>query len=78
MVPYYDRLRLSPWFNRAFRGILYSFVGLLLSVTIRFGMNVPWDAVRIILAAGTFAALMFNVKLIYPVLTGIVMSLLFL
>jgi chromate transporter len=78
MVPYYDRLRSSPWFNRALRGILFSFVGLLLSVTVRFALNVPWDAVRIILAVGTFAALMLNVKLIYPVIAGIAVSLLFL
>ncbi|MHB9096393.1 MAG: chromate efflux transporter [Syntrophales bacterium] len=78
MVPYYDRLRSSPWFNRALRGILYSFVGLLLSVTIRFALNVPWDAIRIILAGGTFAALFFNVNLIYPVIAGIAVSLLFL
>jgi chromate transporter len=77
-VPYYDRLRSSPWFNRALRGILFSFVGLLLSVTIRFGLNVPWDVIRIILALGTFAALFFNVKLIYPVIAGIAVSLLFL
>jgi chromate transporter len=77
-VPYYDRLRSSPWFNRALRGILFSFVGLLLSVTIRFALNVPWDAIRIILAGGTFAALFFNVKLIYPVIAGILVSLLFL
>ncbi|PIV05969.1 MAG: hypothetical protein COS57_05905 [Syntrophobacterales bacterium CG03_land_8_20_14_0_80_58_14] len=77
-VPYYDRLRSSPYFNRALRGILYSFVGLLLSVTIRFGLNVPWDAIRIILAGGAFAALFFNVRLIYPVIAGIVVSLLLL
>jgi chromate transporter len=78
MVPYYDRLRSSPWFHRALRGILYSFVGLLLSVTIRFGLKVPWDAIRIILAGGVFAALFFNVKLIYPVIAGIAVSLVFL
>jgi len=77
-VPYYDRLRSSPYFNRALRGILFSFVGLLLSVTIRFGLNVPWDAIRIILAGGTFAALFFNVKLIYPLIAGIAVSLLLL
>ena len=78
MVPYYDRLRSSPWFNRALRGVLYSFVGLLLSVTIRFGLNVPWDAIRILLVGGTLAALFSNVKLIYPVLAGIGVSVLFL
>jgi chromate transport protein ChrA len=78
MVPYYDRLRSSLWFHWALRGILFSFVGLLLSVTIRFALNVPWDVIRIILTGGTFAALFFNVKLIYPVVVGILVSLLFL
>ncbi|MHB8908594.1 MAG: chromate efflux transporter [Syntrophales bacterium] len=78
MVPYYDRVRSSPWFNSALRGILYSFVGLLLSVTIRFGLNVPWDAIRIILVGGTLVSLFYNVNLIYPVLVGIAVSLAFL
>jgi chromate transporter len=77
-VPYYDRLRSSTWFNRALRGILFSFVGLLLSVTIRFALKVPWDAIRIILAGGTFAALYFNIRLIYPVIAVVLLSLLFL
>jgi len=76
-VPYYNRLRSTPWFNRALRGILFSFVGLLLSVTIRFGLNVPWDAVRIILVGGALTGLFFNVKLIYMVIAGIAVSLLF-
>jgi chromate transporter len=78
MVPYYDRLRSSPWFSRALQGILYSFVGLLVSVTIRFSLNVPWEAIRALLTGGTFAALFFNVRLLYPVLAGIVTSLLLL
>ena len=78
LVPYYDRLRSSPWVSHALRGILLSFVGLLLSVTIRFGLNVPWDMTRALLAGGTFAALLLNINLIYPVLAGIAVSLLFL
>jgi chromate transporter len=78
LVPYYDRLRSSPWVSHALRGILLSFVGLLLSVTIRFGLNVPWDMTRALLAGGTFAALLLNVNLIYPVLAGIAAALLFL
>jgi len=77
-VPYYDCLRSSPWFNRALRGVLYSFVGLLLSVTVRFAVHVPWDAVRAVLAAAALAGLFFNVRLIYLVAGGIVLSLLFL
>jgi chromate transporter len=43
VAPYFDRLRASPWFARAIVGILCSFVGLLLTVTIRFALNVHWD-----------------------------------
>ena len=46
VVPYFDRLRASDHFNRCMSGILASFVGLLLSVTIQFGLNVPWDVPR--------------------------------
>lgn len=77
-VPYYDRLRSSSWFNSALRGILSSFVGLLVSVTIRFALNVPWDPVRVILAAGALAGLIFNVRLIHLVIAGIGASVLLL
>jgi chromate transporter len=40
ITPYYDRRRASGNFQKAIGGILCSFVGLLLSVTVRFGMNV--------------------------------------
>jgi chromate transport protein ChrA len=43
VAPYFDRLRASPWFAMAIGGILCSFVGLLLTVTIRFALNVHWD-----------------------------------
>jgi chromate transporter len=77
-IPYYDRLRSSQWFNRTLHGILYSFVGLLVSVTIRFALNVPWDSLRAILAAGALTGLFLNLRLIYIVIAGIAVSLLFL
>jgi chromate transporter len=69
-VPYYDRLRSSPSFKRALQGILYSFVGLLLSVTVHFALDIPWDFARIVLACGAFAALLFEVELIWVLITG--------
>ena len=47
VVPYFDRLRASDRFNRCMSGILASFVGLLLSVTIQFGLDVAWNVPRI-------------------------------
>jgi len=75
-VPYYDRLRYSPYFNRALQGILYSFVGLLLSVTVRFALHIPWDFIRLFLGCGTLALLFFKVELLWIVLSGLLISVL--
>lgn len=72
------RIRSSHWVNHALHSILLSFVGLLVSVTIRFGLNVPRDMTRVLLAGGTFTALLLNISLIYPVLAEIAVSLLLL
>jgi chromate transporter len=73
-VPYYDRLRSSHYFNRALQGILYSFVGLLLSTAVRFALNIPWDFTRIFLACGALAALLLKVELPWVVLIGAIIS----
>jgi len=39
-VPYFDRLRSSPYFKKVITGIFCSFVGLLLAVTIRFALDI--------------------------------------
>lgn len=74
VTPYFDRLRAVPWFNGALRGILCSFVGLLVSTTVRFGMEVPWDAPRALLAAGALVALAYKVDILWVVLTATALS----
>lgn len=76
VVPYYDRLRESVYFNRALGGVLASFVGLLLSVTLRFAMNVTWDPGHALLAGATLVALLFQVDILWVVLVGIGISVL--
>jgi len=76
IVPYYDRLRASLHFTRTMRGILCSFVGLLLSVTIHFAQNIPWDIPRILLAGAALGALLLRVEIIWVILAGIVISVL--
>ncbi|MCX5884750.1 MAG: chromate efflux transporter [Proteobacteria bacterium] len=76
IVPYYDRLRASPHFAKTMRGILCSFVGLLLSVTIHFAQNIPWDIPRILLAGAAFGALLLRVEIIWVVLAGTIISVL--
>jgi len=75
-IPYFDRLRSSLWFNRAIGGILCSFVGLLLTVAIRFAFLLHWDFKAAFLGLSAFAALMMNVDILWVVLGGIAASLL--
>ncbi|HVP58660.1 MAG TPA: chromate efflux transporter [bacterium] len=74
VAPYFDRLRASPGFNRVISGVLASFVGLLLTVTIRFATNVHWDWAHLVLAASAFLALVLSVDLLWVVLAGIAAS----
>lgn len=74
-VPYFDRFRNSIYFTRAIQAILCSFVGLLLTVTLRFASNIRWDVPGVSLAAAAFVALLFKVEIIWIVLLGAVISL---
>jgi len=74
VAPWFDRLRSSPWFTRAIRGILCSFVGLLFTVTLRFAWNVHWDWAHLILGAAALAGLLCKVDLLWVVLAGTVIS----
>ncbi len=56
-VPYFDRMQQSLVFRRALRGILASFVGLLLSVALQFALTASWAAPQVLLALGAFVAL---------------------
>lgn len=75
IVPYFDRLRSSPYFNKVIAGILCSFVGLLLTVTIRFALDIPWGVPRILLSGAGFVALILKVDILWVVLIGTVVSL---
>lgn len=78
VTPYFPRIRASPALSRAFGGIVSSFAGLLFSVTILFGSQIPWDPLRAIIAAGAFIALLHGVKVHWVVLAGVALSLLLL
>jgi chromate transporter len=74
VVPYFDRFRNSTYFTRAIRSVLCSFVGLLLTVTFRFALNIPWNIPRISLVAAAFVTLLLKVEIIWIVLVGSVVS----
>lgn len=72
--PYFDRIKRNRFFNRAIAGILLSFVGLLLAVTVRLGMSVSWEVWSIVLALATSVALRLKVDVLWVVLVGGVIS----
>jgi chromate transporter len=76
IAAWFDRLRQSAYFNRALSGVLSSFVGLLLSVTITFALAVPWTPYRVVLAGAGLAALLLKVEVIWLVVIGTGLSVL--
>jgi chromate transporter len=72
--PYFDRLRAFPAFNKVIGGVLCSFVGLLLTVTIRFALNVHWDLSHLLLASSALVALLLKVDILWIVVIGTIIS----
>jgi chromate transporter len=77
IAPYFDRLRSSRYFNQVIQGVLCSFVGLLFTVTIRFALNVHWDIPHILLGVAAMIALLLKVDILWVVLAGILLSIIF-
>jgi chromate transporter len=73
---FFDRLKRSPIFTGAIQGVLASFVGLLLYVTIKFTMAVPWDPLHALMMLASLIALLLKIELLYIVPVGAVLSLL--
>jgi chromate transporter len=73
ILPHFDRLRASPRFNRAITGILASFVGLLLTVVVRFALQVQWNAAHVLLGVGALAALLVGTDILWVVLVGVLL-----
>ncbi|MHB8086071.1 MAG: chromate efflux transporter [Dehalococcoidia bacterium] len=76
VAPYFDKLRSYPYFNKAISGVLSSFVGLLLSVTVLFALNIPWELFRVLIAVAAFVALFLKVEIYWVVIAGVIVSIL--
>jgi len=74
VAPYFDRFRHSPAFTRLISGVLCSFVGLLLAVTVQLAHNVAWTWVHGLLASAAFVALRLKVDVLWVVVAGTVLS----
>jgi len=73
LYPFYNRFSASPQFNKIIQGILCSFVGLLLSVTIRFAFQVHWDVFHVLLSAAALLALVRRIDILWVVLVGTIL-----
>jgi chromate transporter len=76
IIPFFDKLRTYPQFNKVINGILCSFVGLLVIVTYRFTIGIHWNLVNILLVLATFILLVRKVDVIWIVLGGVIVSIL--
>ena len=74
IAPLSSRLFASPSLNKVLGGVLCSFVGLLLTVTVRFALNVQWNLIHIILSGTAFAALLLEVDILWVVVVGALIS----
>jgi chromate transporter len=77
-APYLDRLRGSVLFRRALRGVLASFVGLLVAVTVHFAGAATWTSRSALVALAALAALALRVDFLWVVLAGAGVSMLLL
>ncbi len=70
VVPYFDRLEHNVYLQRGLRGVLVSFVGLLLAVTIRFAIAIHWTPLSLLMTLAAFFALFKKVNILWVVLAG--------
>ncbi len=74
ITPVFDKLRTKKLFNEVIIGVLSSFVGLLFTVTIQFGIALHWGTAQILLGAAALIALLLKTDILYVVLVGVAMS----
>jgi chromate transporter len=75
IIPFFDKLRSYPQFNKVINGILCAFVGLLAIVAYHFTIDIHWNFVRILFAAAAFVLLMRKVDVIWIIIGGAILSL---
>lgn len=76
VIPFFDKLRTYPQFNKVINGILCSFVGLLVIVTYRFTIGIHWNMINVLLALAAFVLLVRKVNVIWIVSGGIIVTIL--
>ncbi len=77
-APVFENFRNAPVFRRCMRGVLSSFVGLLLAVFISFVLAISWKVASVLLAIAAFLALNLKVDILWVVLAGGGLAIIFL
>ncbi len=70
VVPYFDKVKENHLFKKGLRGVLASFVGLLLAVTIQFSMAIHWGIYPVLITLAAFIALRLKQDIFWVVLIG--------
>ena len=68
--PWFRMFKSSPIFQGVTRGLVLSFVGLLVSVTIRFALVAPWSIPAGVIGLAALVALLLEVDVLWVVLAG--------
>jgi len=76
IIPFFDKLKSYPQFNKIINGILCSFTGLLAVITYRFTDGIDWGPVNISIALVAFVLLIRKVDVIWIILADVCISLL--
>jgi chromate transporter len=74
IIPFFDKLRSYPQFNKVINGILCSFVGLLTIITYRFTIGIHWNPINILFTFVAFILLVLKVDVIWVILGGVLLS----
>ncbi len=72
--PFFDNFKEATIFKRAMRGVLASFVGLLLAVFISFFMAIKWGPAALLVGGASFWALYKGVDILWVVLVAAAVS----
>jgi chromate transporter len=74
IVPFFDKLRSYPNFNKVINGILCAFVGLLVVITYRFSIGIHWNMLNIIVVLAAIILLIRKVDAIWIIIGGVALS----
>jgi chromate transporter len=74
--PFYLHLRANDVVRWIIKGVLITFVGLILVTAVKFALPIPWDVPRVLLTGFALATLLCDVDIVWVVLVGLGLSVL--